>query len=77
MVNGLHLYCAFIDPMATKALYNIASHSPIHSLIHTPAAVSAMQGDPARREQLGFGVLLKDTSTLGQVEPGIEPPSGL
>ncbi|CAM4502687.1 unnamed protein product [Leuciscus chuanchicus] len=25
-----------------------------------------MQGDPARREQLGLGVLLKDTSTLGQ-----------
>ncbi|CAM4567837.1 unnamed protein product [Leuciscus chuanchicus] len=24
-----------------------------------------MQGDPARREQLGLGVLLKDTSTLG------------
>jgi len=47
MVNGLHLYSAFTDPMATKELYiclTFASHSPIHSLIHTPMAVSAMQG---------------------------------
>jgi hypothetical protein len=40
-VNGLHLYSAFTDPLATKALY-ILPH--IHSLIHTPMAVSAMQG---------------------------------
>ena len=32
------------------ALYNIASHSPIHSHIHTPMAMSTMQ--PARQEQV-------------------------
>jgi len=37
--NGQHLYSAFIDPMATKAL-----HFASHSLIHTPTGVSAMQG---------------------------------
>jgi len=36
MVNGLHLYGAFIDLMATKALYIFALHSPTH----TPTAVS-------------------------------------
>jgi len=36
MVNGLHLYSAFTDPMATKALY-ILPH--IHSLIHTPTII--------------------------------------
>jgi len=36
MVNGLHLYSAFTDPVATKALLQITSNSPIHSLIHTP-----------------------------------------
>ena len=28
-----------------KALYNMASPSPIHAHIHTPTAVSAMQGN--------------------------------
>jgi len=31
MVNGLHLYSAFTDPMATKALYFLPH---IHSLTH-------------------------------------------
>jgi len=44
MVNGLHLYSAFTDPMATIALYIFASHSPIHTLIQTLMAVSAIQG---------------------------------
>jgi len=30
---------------------------------------------PALWEQLELGVLLMDTSTLGQVEPGIKPPT--
>jgi len=35
MVNGLHLYSAFIDPMATKALYNLPhTHPFIHSFTH-------------------------------------------
>jgi len=44
MLNGLNLYSAFTDPMTTKALYIFASHSPHHTLIHTPTVVSAMQG---------------------------------
>jgi len=74
MVNGkwygLHLYSAFIDLMATKALYIFASHSPIHTLIHT-----LIHTHTHRRTQLELGVLLTDTLTLGQVEPGIEPPT--
>jgi len=66
MVNGLHLYSAFTDPMATKALYICLTFT---HLFHTPKAVSA------RQEQLGLGVLLMDTSTLGQVESEIEPPT--
>jgi len=42
-INGLHLYSAFTDPMATKALYILPHiHSFIH--IHTPTGVSAIQG---------------------------------
>jgi len=83
MVNGLHLYSAFTDgpnghrfhPMATKALYILPHihHSYSHS--YTDGGVSHSRRHPARREQLGLGVLLMDTSTLGQVEPGIEPPT--
>jgi len=40
MVNGLHLYSTFIDLLAL----HIASHRPIHTLIHSPTAVSAKQG---------------------------------
>jgi len=43
MVNGLHLYSAFIDLMATKALY-ILPHIHPFTHIHTPTTVSAMQG---------------------------------
>ncbi len=39
-----------------KALYNVASHSPIHS------PMAAMQGDDLTiRSNSGFSVLLKDT----------------
>jgi len=71
MVNGLHLYSAFIDLMATKVLYICLTFT--HS--HTDGSVSHARLHPARREQLGLGVLLMDTSTLGQVEPGVEPPT--
>ena len=40
MVNGPHLFCAFPNQWPLKALYNIASHS----LIHTPTAVSTTKG---------------------------------
>jgi len=48
-------------PMATKAFY-ILPH--IHTLIHTPTTAIQRRHDPARREQLGLGVLLMDTSKL-------------
>jgi len=68
MINGLHLYSTFTDPMATKALYIclLFTHS------YTDSGVSHTRRHPARREQLGLGVLLVDTLTLGQMEPGIE-----
>jgi len=74
MLNGLHLYSAFIDQMATKALCIFASHLPIHSLIHsyTDSSVSHARRHP---EQARLGVLLMDTSTLGQVDTW--SPSGL
>ena len=39
MVNGLHLYSAFI-----QSALQLASHSPIHTHIHTPLAEAATQG---------------------------------
>jgi len=33
MVNGLHLYSAFIDPNGHQSALHFASHSPIHTLI--------------------------------------------
>jgi len=43
-----------------------------HSYTH--GGVSHSRRHPARQE-LGLGVLLMDTSTLGQVEPGIGTPT--
>jgi len=40
MVNGLHLYSAFTDPMATKALY-ILPH--IHPFTYTPTLLPSAQ----------------------------------
>jgi len=49
MVNGLHLQYI--------ALYNIASHSHNHSLIHTPTTVSTMQDNSQLvRSSWGGGV---------------------
>jgi len=61
--------------MATKALYIglTFTHSLTHS--YTDGGVSHARQHTALREQLGLGVLLMDTSTLGQVESGIEPPT--
>ena len=56
----------YLAPLS-KALYNCAIHSPIH----TPTVEETMQG--TNNLLVGFSVLLKDTSTLTQEEPGIEP----
>jgi len=64
MVNGLHLYSAFIDLMATKALYICLTFTHSHTHSYTDGGVSHARRQPARREQLGLGVLLMDTSTL-------------
>ena len=70
--TGLHSYSIFYT--APKALYNIASQSPVHTHIHTLTAVSATQGDSQLvRSSQGEGVSLRDTSTLSEEEPGIEP----
>jgi len=43
MVNGLHLYSAFIDLMATKALYILPHIHPfIHSFIHRRRCINAV-----------------------------------
>ena len=37
--------CIYTALSVLKALHNIASHSPVHTHIHTPTAMSTMQGD--------------------------------
>ena len=59
MLNGLHLYNAFIQ---SASQYCLIIQSRTHS--HTDGAVN--------QEQLGLGALLRDTSALGKEEPGIE-----
>ena len=65
MVNGLHLYSAFIQ----SALQFFASHSPIHTHIHTPTAIGChARYQPARQEQLGVRCLAQghfDTPRVG------------
>ena len=68
-VNGLHLYSAFLTSGHPKRC-TILPH--IHHS-HTDGGVSHAGRQPAGREQLGLGALLKDTSTLSEEEPGIEP----
>ena len=54
----------------------MASHSPIHTHIHTPVAAAAMQGASLPTgSNSGFSVLPKDTSTCGPAETGFEPPT--
>ena len=56
----------FMVILLSKALYSVFTATDIHPFtpahIHTPKAESTTQGD---REQLGWGVLLRDTTTLG------------
>ena len=57
----------------TPAATQIAFHITQHSLVHTHIYVSYARRQPAHQEQLGLGALLRDTTTLSQEEPGIEP----
>ena len=68
MVDGLHLYSAF-------TIY--ASHSPIHTHIHTQQRrLAAMQGtDQLVRSNRGLGVLLRDTSTRPGWDRTGDPPT--
>ena len=65
-IYGLHLY-------HTLQYRLTFTHSCTHS--HSDGGVSHAGRQPARWEQIGWGVLLRDTSTLGfqvSVEPGFE-----
>lgn len=68
LVNGQHLYRAFIQSTLTICL------SFIHSHILTQRPWNHARHLANHSEQLGLSVLLKDTWTRGQEEPGIEPP---
>ena len=83
MVNGLHLHSTFnCTSRHTQSILNFASHSPIHSLTHSPTNTNT-DGDGAGmrgpglsiKSNLGFSILLKDTLTHGLEESGIEPPT--
>ena len=43
MVHGVHFYCASLTSGHSNALYNIASHSPVHAHIHTPQSTQHSQ----------------------------------
>ena len=65
MVNGLHLYSAFIQ----SPVQFTQSHSPIHTHIHTPTAIGChARYQPARQEQSGVRRLAQghfDTPRVG------------
>ena len=64
MVNGLHLYSAFI-----QSAVQLMPHSPVHTHIHTPTAIGChARHQPARQEQLGVRCLAQghfDTPRVG------------
>ena len=47
------------------------THSYIH--LYTDGAVNHARKQPAGQEQLGLGILLRDTSKFSLEEPGIQP----
>ena len=63
MVNGLHLYSAFTDLWPPKRHSLTFIHSYTNGVSH------------ARRQPARLGSCSWKTSALGQVEPGIEPPT--
>jgi len=65
--------CIYIA-LLSKALYSIASHSPII----TPTAVSTMQGNKQHIRDSSGTVRLRDTLTPSYMQsPGIEPATDL
>ena len=62
MVNGLHLYSAFLTTQSALQYCLTFTHSYAHS--HTDGGVSHARQQPAHLEQVGLGALLRDTSTL-------------
>ena len=73
LVNGKRT--AFIQRFSNqrplKALYNTASHSPIHAHIHTPTAESAPQGD-SQLVWSSQGEASRSGTPRHSEEPGIE-----
>jgi len=45
----------------------------MHTHSYTHGGINRARQQPARLKWLGFGALLKDTSTLSEVEPEIDP----
>ena len=71
MVNGLHLYSAFIQSFIQIFF---ASHSPIHTHIHTPTAIGChARYQPARQEQLGVRCLAQGHFDMPRVESNLQP----
>ena len=77
MVNGLHLYSAFIQRHCTIYASHSPIHTHIHTHIHTPTAIGChARYQPARQEQFwGLDVLLKDTSTRPGWDRNGNPPT--
>ena len=73
MVNGLHLYSAFLTKWPLKSLYNIASHSPIHAHIRTTTEELAMQGDSQLRREPSLGVACLETWGSHSQPSGYQP----
>ena len=67
MVNGPHLY----STLSALQCWLTFTHSCTNS--HTDGGVNHAGWQPGRQEQLGWGFLLMDTTTLSEEEPGIEP----
>ena len=58
------IYIVLFEPVATQSALQLAPH--IHPfIVNGDSGVNHAREQPARREQLGLGVLLRDTSTLG------------
>ena len=76
MVNGLHLYSAFIQSAVQfMPFIHPFTHSPIHTFTHQQH-LAAMQGtNQLVRSNWGLGVLLRDTSTRPGWDRTGNPPT--
>ena len=71
MGNGWYISIAHFRPVAApKALQ---SHLTFTHSYTKGGDDNHASRQPARQERLGFSVLLRDTSTFGYEDPGIEP----